>query len=84
MLDENTNVLLREIDTKSKQKEHIKEKIGSYYEQNDLEERNCFSGGVGIGTIKCVSGCNHYEMRNSVINKGLVDDRCPRCNGKES
>ena len=58
----------------------VEEKFGEYSEWIDLEARNCFTGGVGVGTIKSAAGFNHYSVRNKLINAGLVGNRCPRCN----
>ena len=56
ILDKNINVLVREFDAKKNEQEVIKEKVSEKYEWVDVCIRNCFQGGVGIGTLKCVVG----------------------------
>ena len=63
---------------------YVKEKIPEYWHWIDIEARNCFSQGVGVGMLKCVTGYNHYDNRNKVINSRLVENKCPRCNADES
>ena len=45
--------------------------------------RNCFHEGVGIRTLKCIVGYNHYRRRNKIVNNGLVENKCSRCKREE-
>ena len=80
VLDKNINVLIQEIDTIKHEKNIVEEKFGEFAEWIDLEAKNSFPGGAGIGTIKSAAGCNHHSTRNSVVNDGLVCNRYPQCN----
>ena len=71
------NALNREIDAEKKEKEIIKEKIGEYWEQIDLEVSNLLNRGIGVRTIKCVCSFNDYNKHNCHINKGLVSSMHP-------
>jgi len=84
ILDKNINMLIREIDASKNEEEAIKEKIAEKHEWIDKEVRNCFHGGVGNGTLKCVVGYNHHGRRNKAINNGLVSSKCPRCRSEEN
>ena len=77
------NILIQEVDAKKHEKNMAKEKFGECADQIDLEARNCFPGGVGVGMIKSAAGYNYHGTRNSKINTGLVCNRCPRCNEVE-
>jgi len=79
MFDKNINVLIRECDAKVKENEIIEENVGAKSEWVDKEARNCFAGGVGVSTLKCVAGYNHHGCRNNKINSGLIDNKCPIC-----
>ena len=83
IVDKNINVMIREIDAKKSEEEAVKEKAGDKWTWVDVEARNCFYGGVGIGTLKCVNGYNHHGKRDGTINKGLVPTKCPRCGEEE-
>ena len=48
-----------------------------------MDARNCFKGGVRVGTIKCISGFNHQGKRNLIINKNLCYEEYPRYELKE-
>jgi len=78
LVDKNINVLIREIDAKHCELISVKERVKEGWEWVDREARNCFNSGVGVGTLKCVYGYNHHGKRNSKINKGLVETKCPR------
>jgi len=60
ILDKNINVLVRELDAKKNKQEVIKEKVSDKYKWVDTCARNCFHGGVGVSTLKCVVGYNHH------------------------
>lgn len=79
IVDKNINVLVRELDAKKNKLEAIKEKVKEKHEWVDINVRNCFRGGVGVGTLKCIVGYNHHGKRNKLVNKGLTEDKCPRC-----
>ena len=79
ILDKNINILVRELDAKKNEQEVIKEKVSDKYKWVDTYVRNCFHGGVGVGTLKCIVGYNHHRKRNKMVNKGLTDDKCPWC-----
>ena len=83
IVDKNINVLIREVDTRKSELEAIKEKVKDKYEWIDMDARNCFHEGVGVGTLKCVVGYNHYGRRNQIVNKELVGSKCPRCEREE-
>jgi hypothetical protein len=50
----------------------------------DLEARNTFHEQVGVGTLKCITGFNHYGGRDDKINSELVRNKCPRYRQEES
>ena len=79
IVDKNINVLIREIDAIKNERDAIKEKVHEKHEWVDICARNCFHGGVGVGTLKSVVGYNHYGKRDRLVNNGLADDKCPRC-----
>ena len=74
--DKAVDVLIREIDAHHHEAEHLPE----HWNYIDLEARNTFHEGVGLVTLKCVTGHNHCGYRNRKINNELVENRCPRCN----
>ena len=49
-----------------------------------MEARNCFPEGTGAGTLKCITGFNHYGVRNKLINNDTIDNTCPRCGALET
>ena len=83
IIDKNINVLIREIDAKHCEEMAAKERVKEGWEWVDQDARNCFHGGVGARTLKCVYGFNHHGKRNTLINKGMVDSKCPRCGEDE-
>ena len=83
ILDKNVKILIRELDAKEHEKQTIMKLVPENWKWVDREARNCFGGGAGIGTIKCVNGYNHHGVRNAKINQGLCSDSCPRCGRKE-
>ena len=84
ILDKNINMLIREIDASKNEEEAIKEKIAEKHKWINKEARNCFYGGVGNGTLKCVVRYNHHGRRNKATNNGLVSSKCPRCGSEEN
>ena len=78
------NTLIREIDAQEHEVIYLKSKIPEYWNWIDLEARNTFHEGIGAGILKCVIGYNHHKSRNKKINQGVVSNRCPRCNQRES
>jgi len=78
--DKAINTLIREIDAQKQEEEYTKKKLHKHWEWIDLEARNAFHEGVGAGILKCIAEFNYYGCRNKKISKGLVSDRCPRCN----
>jgi hypothetical protein len=83
ILDKNINVLIREVDAIKHERNIVEEKFGEFADWIDLDARNCFPGGAGVGTIKSATGYNHHGVRNKMVNAGLVSDRCPRCDDIE-
>jgi len=82
--DKAVNTLIREIDASENEVNYAKSKVPEHWEWLDIEARNTFHEGVGAGTLKCITGFNHYGTRNEHINNGMVSNRCPRCNREES
>ena len=74
--DKNINILIKDIDAQNSKMEHRKDKFPSGFQQIDANARNCFAGGVGVGTFKSSVRFNHYSQRNKMINKGLVGCLC--------
>ena len=66
-------------------KEQIEEKFPHNYDIIDLEARNAFKcKEVTAAVLKCACGCNHYGIRNALINDNLTEKECPRCNAIET
>ena len=78
------NTLIWEIDAIECKREYLEMKIPQYHQWIDIGVRNTFHKVVGIGTLKCITGFNHYGYRDEKINKGMVDNKCPRCEQIES
>ena len=55
-----------------------------YWNWINMEARNTSHEGVGAGTLKCVTGHNHYGLRNRKINNRLVENRFPKCDEIET
>ena len=81
--DKSASTLIREIDAIKHEEEAAKEVGKDKWEWLDVEARNSFAGGVGIGTLKCVTGFNHHGRRGNIINNGLCSSKCPRCEEHE-
>ena len=48
-----------------------------------MDVRNYFHEGVGARILKCIIGYNHHGKRNQIVNNGLVENKCPRCEREE-
>ena len=68
---------MREIDAKQYERDYAESKFPEYHEWLDLEARNVFHEGIGAGTLKCISGFNHYGDRDKAMNNNLTSNRCP-------
>jgi len=84
LADKSISVLMREVDAKKSKSDYAASKYPEHYRWLDIEARNMFHQGVGAGTLKYVTRYNHYEYRDKQINAGLVEDRCPRYQQRES
>ena len=80
MKDKAVGTLIREVDAQQQEEEYLKSKIPEHWNWIDVEARNTFHEGVGAGTLKYITGQNHYGCRHKKTNNELVDKRCPRCN----
>ena len=60
IVNKSIKMLIRDIDIKICKKSYAESKIPEYSEWLDLEERNVFHEGVGLGTLKCITRFNHY------------------------
>ena len=58
------STLIRIVDAQYQEEECIKTKMPEHWNQIDLEARNTFHEGVGVGTLKHVIGHNEYGYRN--------------------
>ena len=83
LIDKNINTLMREVNAKYHEKRAMKNIFPETWRWIDREARDCFGGGVGNGTLKCVYGYNHHGVRNAKINKELTNEECPRCGKRE-
>ena len=84
IVDKSIKMLIREIDAKICEKSYAESKIPEYSEWLDLEALNVFHEGVGSGTLKCITGFNHYGCQDDSINYGMVGNKCPRYGQEES
>ena len=51
----------------------------------DVEARNTFQvNKVITSIIKCAHGCNHYGLRDALINNNVVEANCPQCDQLET
>ena len=60
------------------------DKNPEHWEWIDNEARKTFYERVGAGTLKCLTGFNHYGCRDEKLNKGLVTNKCHKCNEIEN
>ena len=68
--------LLRNIISSTQQKKNRTRQI--------LIHLNCINGGARSGTLKYVTGYNHYRARNIYVNKELCTNKCPQYNDNEN
>ena len=84
LIDKSISVLIREVDTKKRERDYAASKFPEYYEWLDLEARKAFYEWVRAETLKCVTDYNHYGFRDKKINNNLMDEKCPRCQQRET
>jgi len=71
---------VRIIDSKKAEKEYGREKMKYKYNFVDADVRNAFnSKKVTTSMMTCAHGFNHYGLRDTLINKNMIDAYCPRC-----
>ena len=76
---------IRMIDTNQSECQHAKRKFGKRINFIDTNARGAFkTKSVSVLMIKCANAFNHYGVKNKVINKGMVDSECPRCDDPET
>ena len=78
------SILMRKVDAKKWERDYAASKFPEYYKWLDLEAQNTFHEGVGAGILKCLMGYNYYGSRDKKINNNLMDDKCPRCQQRET
>ena len=73
------NEILRIVDTRKLEKSYANKKYSSRIDFIDIEARNTFSiKDVVASMIKCANGYNHYSVRESIINKNIIRNKCLR------
>ena len=77
------NELIRIADAKQIEYDYIKSKLSEIVELIDLEARAICTKATIISTIKCIYSFNHYDTRDTNINKEIVSNKYPRCNEPE-
>ena len=71
---------IRIVDSKKSLEAYVKNKCKHNANFVDLEVRRDFnSKDVTASIIKCAHRCNHYGVRNAIINKNQIGNECPRC-----
>lgn len=76
---------IRIVDAEKSLEDYVKVKYKYHHDFIDLEARRTFnSKEVTPSIIKCAHGFNHYGVRDALINKGLTEEECPRCNQVET
>ena len=79
MLSRSTQEMLRIIDAKKLEEKHGEKKLGYEHEHVYKEARNAFNPkNITTSIIKCAHGCNHFSLRDSMINNNIIDAYCLR------
>jgi hypothetical protein len=85
IMSRNIQEILRIIDSRQYERKHGQHKLGYKYNFVDIEARNVFKmSDVTPSMIKCSHGFNHYGLRDSLINKEMTEEYCPRCDMVET
>ena len=66
------------MDTVHKEWLYATSQLGSNTALVDIKARNYFYKGTSASKLKCIVKINHYRKQNVNINRGLVEDKCPR------
>ena len=67
------------------EKECSREKIKCKCDFADKEARNAFNHRNVIALMMiCAHGFNHYGLRDSLMNKNIIDAHCTRCQEVET
>ena len=73
------------INSRKAEEEHGREKIKCKQDFIDKDTRNAFNPKkVTTSMMKCAHGFNHYSLRESLINKNMIDACYPRCQEVET
>ena len=76
---------IRILDTKAREEEHDKEKLGHECNFADHEARNMLvAKDLTLSIIKYARECDYHSLRDALINNNVVEERCPKCNNVET
>ena len=76
---------IRIIDTREAERAYGEDKLKHKCDCIDSEARNAFDPKkVAASMIKCTHGYNHCGLRDTLINKNMIEACCPRCQELES
>ena len=77
------NATVREYDSELEELHYFQEKFPSYYHIIDLGARMGGGRNINIARLKCITGFNHYAIRDRMVNKHITS-KCDVCNDPES
>ena len=80
---ESVNELIRKIDSDNSAKQYLEVKFAPHHHLIDTEARKLQLHEHVLSTIKCVTGFNHYAIREKMFNSHK-SDRCDLCGARES
>ena len=70
--------MIQVINAMSNEYKYARNIVGSGFNDIDFNTRNSFYAGIPLLIIKCIAKFNHYNIRNQMINKGLLSSEYPQ------